>query len=184
MTKFTRFLLGGIISSLAMASCIDQSPQNKAKKSVQKYLSDSLTNVKVKLVEISKFDTITKFDSLTNVLNYANENIMYAKEQLNEIHHNKQQFESLSALASIFPNKENQEKIEVANKNIEITINNLQHGLKNYEIVKETIIKNLKDDGLKNIISGYLVIGKYHNNGDTISESFQLNPSFNVINKK
>ena len=180
MSKFIKtFPLGSAII-LAVLSCADQSPQSKSLRSVEKYISDSLTNQKINFLEASRFDTITKFDSLQSKLNFIENQINYGTQQLDQALLRKESFEDLASITSMFTNEENKKSVEVNKQNINTTINNLQIGLENYEVSKNAIKEKLKDENLKNQILGYSLTVNYSTGRDTVRQSFILSNSFIV----
>jgi hypothetical protein len=162
-------------------SCGKPTPEDNARKSVETYLLDSLKNQKVVVNDFIAFDTITKHDSLVNKLKVLDEEILYGNAELKKAIANKESYASISELAGLFSNGNNNNEVDANNENLNSTIKNLKIGLAFRERDKKEISSKLTDDKLKKIVSTYRVECRYTFNADTLNEVFVLNPQFKVI---
>lgn len=173
-------ILVGASLLLVFCACSNQTPRDKAKLAVESFLSDSLKVKSVRITEISKFDTITVFDSLNNQLRFIDDNLRLGNEKMDEVLHHKEMYEGLKTLSAVFEGSKNDAVIKEADQNLEITINNLNIGIERYEGSKKKVLEQLKNESLKNKISGYSLLCQYKVGDNDYTGSFYLSKTFTV----
>ncbi|SOD19773.1 hypothetical protein [Pedobacter xixiisoli] len=175
-TTLTVIAFSGILYS-----CKQPSPEDSTQTSVKTYITDSLKTRKISFQEFSNFDTITRYDSLVNEIKVINQKIEHVNTELKKTIDYKAEYDNIAGMASLFSNKENQNKIDETYENISRTIKNFEAGLELFNRNKNEALALVKDEKNKVEVSEYLIACKYLIGKEIYSETFVVNPKFKVV---
>jgi hypothetical protein len=177
----TKTILTGLLSLaiICLYACANSSPEEKAKDSVKKYIIDSLKDISFKQFTI--FDTITRYDSLLNVIQKLDRDSVIGNEELQKIYEQKKALDGLTSLNNIFGSGANEASISTSNENISRSIKNYKIGLDIIARNKAKILRDIKNPLMKTEVSFYSIVCDFQHENKTNSSTFFLTPNFRVV---